>query len=639
MRIKSVAAAAASALTAALLLPVVPPPAAAQSTEEPAAASRLIIQLRPDATAAELAGPSGARVTSQGQGADQRTGPSQRDRARRLAEQAGLGVRGARELGPGTVVLGLGQTLSGEPLASALAALRADPAVEFAEVDRRRYARAVPNDPLYATQWYLQGVEPSATNFEAAWDTTTGSADTVIAVIDTGIRFDHPDLAGRVLPGYDFVSEESPTSFATANDGDGWDSDASDPGDWMSSADLQSSAFADCSLVFAEPSSWHGTRVAAMTSAATGNATGVAGGTWTGNVLPVRVLGKCGGYDSDIVAGMRWAAGLPVAGVPANPNPARILNLSLGGSGSCASVYTNAIAEITAAGVLVVASAGNDSGPVESPANCPGVLAVGGLRHVGTKVGYSSLGPEVSVSAPAGNCPSTPLLCEYSLVTATNAGPTVPAASTYTDDTNENSNIGTSFSAPIVSATAALMHAVNSELTPAEFIERIQSGARPFPAPQAGLPTCPSLDSATGQCNCTTSTCGAGIADAPGAVSEALRPLARIVKPAGSGAGQNVALDGSSSAAARNRTISSYAWTGVSGNPAFVGGTAGPTATVAVPSSGQVTVRLQVTDDAGRTDAREVTLGSAPGGGGGAMHPAVLLALALIGGRRRRHQR
>lgn len=613
MGIRSVVLAAAGVLLTTFMTP----PALAQVSAEPGATSRLIIKLR------------------------QKTPQSGPDRARRLAERSGLPLRGARDLGNGMVGLALRTTLAGGDLDDTLAALRADPDIEFAEVDQRRYARAVPSDPLYDSQWYLQGVETAtaATNFTAAWDTTTGDDDTVIAVLDTGIRFEHPDLAGRVLPGYDFVSGESATSFATANDGDDWDPDASDPGDWVTDIESLSGPLAGCDV---DNSSWHGTRVAAMVSAATDNGVGVAGGTWSGSVLPVRVLGKCGGYDSDIVAGMRWAAGLPVAGVPVNLNPAKILNLSLGGPGSCASVYRNALTELTAAGVLVVISAGNLGGPVESPANCAGALAVGGLRHVGTKVGYSSFGAQVGISAPAGNCPDVgTTLCSYKLITADNTGPTIPASSSYTDEPNCNfpepfftCNIGTSFSAPIVSAIAGLMYAVNDGLTTAEFIARIKSGARSFPA-EVGLPTCPSTDGATGQCNCTTSTCGAGIADAPGAVAEALRPMVRIVKPAGTGAGQNVTLDGSISDAARNRTIISYAWTGVSGNPVFVGATNGSSATVAVPASGRVTVQLAVTDDANRTDAQEVTLGSS-GGGGGAIHPLMLLTLGLLLARRRR---
>lgn len=641
MRIKSVAVAAACAWLAAPLVPVAVAPATAQAIGEADATSRLIIKLRPGASA-EAAGQEpgqSARVTAQSRS------QNQRERARRLAENAGLGVRAARELGPGTVVLGLGSPLAGEQLAATLAALRTDPDVEFAEVDRRRYIRAVPNDPLYTSQWYLQGVEASATNFEAAWDTTTGSADTVIAVLDTGIRFEHPDLDGRVLPGYDFVSGESSSSFVSANDGNDWDDNASDPGDWVSSAEALSGPLAGCRV---DDSSWHGTQVAGMLGAATDNGVGAAGANWTARILPVRVLGKCGGYDSDIVSGMRWAAGLAVDGVPDNPYPARILNLSLGGVGTCSPIYQEAIQDLNAAGVLVVVSAGNDNGPVEAPANCDGALAVAGLRHVGTKVGYSSFGPEVGVSAPAGNCPDEDsTVCAFKLVTTSNTGITVPGTSSYTDDPNCNlpypfffCTLGTSYSAPLVAAMAALMHGVNDGLTSAELIARIKSSARPFPTDPA-IPTCPTLDSETLQCNCTTSTCGAGIADAPGAILQALRPIARIVKPDGNGAGQSVTLDGGASVAARNRMVVSYAWTAVSGDTVFTGGTNGETATVAVPNSGVVTVRLTVTDNLGETDFVDEELGVAPsggGGGGGAIHPMVLITLGLLTSRRRRRQ-
>ncbi len=611
---------------AALLAAAVAPSAEAGSSSVPGTSARLIIQLRP-ATSTLATNQREAQSASQ---AEDARAP---DRVRRLAERSALRVGGFRELGNRMVAVSLPEVTTGGGLEKTLATLRADPDVEFAEVDQRRYIRAVPNDPLYASQWYQQAVEPSAANFTAAWDITTGDAGTVIAVLDTGVRFDHPDLADRVLAGYDFVSGESSSSFVSANDGNDWDADASDPGDWVTGAESLSGPLDGCDV---EPSSWHGTRVAAMIGATTNNGAGLAGGTWSGNVLPVRVLGKCGGFDSDIIAGMRWAAGLPVAGVPTNPNPAKILNMSLGGGGNCSSAYLNAVTEVTAAGGLVVAAAGNGSGPVGAPANCPGALAVAGLRHVGTKVGYSSFGPEVGISAPAGNCPSTPLLCEYALITATNAGPTFPTTSTYTTTTDSQPSIGTSFSAPIVAAIAGLMTAVNGGLTPEELTARIKNGARPFPVPQAGLPTCPSLDSATGQCNCTTSTCGAGMADAPGAVAEALRPMARIADPAGSGAGQNVTLDGSASDAVSGRIISGYSWSAVSGSPVFLGPTTGSTTAVAVPASGLVTVRLQVTDSVGAIDAQDVTLGRSGGGGGGATHPLVLLTLGLLATRRRR---
>lgn len=600
-----------------------------QSAPDPATGTRLIIKLR-DAAPIPTAdtAPTGAAAADdrrQAQGRaqmqEQLQEQERRNRLDAVSGRVGLQWRGSRTIGAGMAALTLARRLSGTELQQQLAALRSDPDIEFVVVDQRRFAQAMPSDPLYPNQWYLQNGQPAATNFSAAWDLTTGSPDTVIAVLDTGARYDHPDLTGRLLPGYDFISGESSSSFVTANDGNGWDADASDPGDWVTSAEKQSGPLASVDDCEVGNSTWHGTRVAALIGAGTNNGMGVAGGTWQGGILPVRVLGKCGGFDSDIIAGMLWAAGLPVAGAPPNPHPARVINLSLGSSGECTAAYQSAITRLAAAGTLVVASAGNDNGPVGVPANCSGVLAVAGLRHVGTKVGYSDLGPEVGVAAPAGNCPDidTTSQCAYSLVTADNTGLTTPAASTYTDEFHPN--IGTSFSAPIVAAIAGLMYAVNDKLTTAEWIDRVKAGARSFPAPDPGLPTCPatSTDDATlQQCNCTTTTCGAGIADAEGAVAWALRPIARIASVSGSGAGQNVRLDGSASAAGRNRVVREFAWTSVSGNPAFVGTTNEAVTTVAVPASGLVTVRLTVTDDVGWSDSRELTLGTSAGGGGSA---------------------
>jgi len=227
MRIKSVAVAAACAWLAAPLHPVAAGEGHAPGSGDTSATTRLIIKLRagtPPGTSGQEQAHAGGRVTVQG------FGPSQRERARGLAARSGLGVRVARDLGRGMVAIGLDKPLAGEQLEQTLVSLRAEPDIEFAEVDRRRYIRALPSDPLFASQWYLRGAEPSATDFEAAWDTTTGSADTVIAILDTGIRFDHPDLAARAVTGYDFVSGESPTDFVSANDGDDWDDDASDSG-------------------------------------------------------------------------------------------------------------------------------------------------------------------------------------------------------------------------------------------------------------------------------------------------------------------------------------------------------------------------------------------------------------------------
>jgi serine protease len=539
---------------------------------------------------------------------------------------------GQRSLAPDLAAIEISRSAADPDLDTLVQRLREDPDVEFIEVDYRRNVHALPADPQFSEQWYLRGVEAAAIDAELAWDTSIASSDTVIAVLDTGINFVHPDLGkvgetpgGRMLPGLDFVSADAGGTFNAANDGDGWDSDAEDPGDWIDASDRLKPGFSSCQVA---ASSWHGTRVAGIIGAITGNGTGIAGGTWEARILPVRVLGKCGGLDSDIIAGARWAAGLAVPNAPANPTPARILNLSLGSPDPCSRAYQDLMTDLTAAGVVVLSSAGNDIGPVHAPARCAGVLAVAGVRQVGTKVGYSSYGSEVGISAPAGNCVNlSGFPCVFEITTTTMTGSTVPTGSAYTSQSNPN--YGTSFSAPIVAAIAGLMYGVNDQLTPAELIARIRAAAHPFPA-DPDLPTCPATES-SGQCNCTTSTCGAGLADAPAAVSEALRPIARIAAPANYAAGEAIVLDGSGSAAARGVSIGTYDWQVVSGDDPFVGATSLDSAAVnAPPAGGNVTLSLTVTDTLGRQDSTQVTLSTAAtgGGGGGAIDSALLLGLA-----------
>ncbi len=437
------------------------------------------------------------------------------ERTSRLSARLGLSLRAGRDIGARAHVVSA-TGMSSETLAARLAQ---DADVEYATPDRLRTIRALPNDPLFAGQWYLQAAEAASTRATEAWNRTTGSSNVVVAVVDTGVRFDHPDLAGKLLPGYDFISDA-----ANAGDGGGRDADASDPGDFISLADtLNPILQAMCgSELTPYNSSWHGTRVAGIAGAAANNSIGVAGMSWGAKLLPVRALGKCGGYDSDIIAGMRWAAGLWVPGVPDNPDPARVINLSLGGEGDCTSPYRDAIAELSARNALIVAAAGNETGPVGVPGNCAGVLTVAGVRHVGTKVGYSSYGPEVAVSAPAGNCVNAWGPCLYSIDTTTNLGATVPAVNGYTD--GYTYNIGTSFAVPQVAGVAALMLSVNPALTPADIIAHIKQTARPFPIDNT-LPACPNAamsGDTAGQCNCTTATCGAGILDAAAAVAAAV---------------------------------------------------------------------------------------------------------------------
>lgn len=462
-------------------------------------------------------------------------------RAAMFGKRLGISLEGGIHLSEHSQVVA-SRTLSSAELA---ARLEADSDVEYAVPDQRRQRRMVPNDPYYrsgipgrgpaAGQWYLRAPTDtlkSAINAEGAWAFTTGNPGVIVAVLDTGVRFDHPDLkavsaGGNLLPGYDFISDA-----IVANDGGGRDADASDPGDWVTDAEASNTSgpLYGC---YAEDSSWHGTQVSGLIAALTDNGLGIASVGRNVRVLPLRVLGKCGGYDSDIIAAMRWAVGLAVPGLPTNTNKARVLNMSLGGSGACSAAYQDVVSAVTAAGGVIVAAAGNSSGhAVEAPANCAGVVAVGGLRHAGTKVGYSDLGPEVTISAPAGNCVNSTGECMYPIMTTTNTGLTSPVEWTYTD--GENASYGTSFSAPLVSGTLALMFSAQSALTSQQAIAALQATARAFTGagsvdssgalvPQCRAPYFDRNGNAVDQveCVCTTSTCGAGMLDAAAAVAAA----------------------------------------------------------------------------------------------------------------------
>jgi serine protease len=465
-------------------------------------------------------------------------------RAEALGQRLALALRAGRALDErAQVVLGAG--MSSAELAARLAA---EDDIEYAVPDVRRTRLTVPNDPYYlqgpaivgasggpaSGQWYLHppaGEVAASINAPGAWDVTIGDPSIVVAVLDTGVRADHPDLAGRLLAGYDTIHDVD-----AANDGDARDGDAADPGDWITTGEAASTSgpFSQCDV---GNSSWHGTMTTSLIGAASNDGVGMAGVAWHVRMLPVRVLGKCGGLDSDIIAAMRWAAGLSVPGLPTNFNPARVLNLSLGSPGGCQQSYMDAISAITtkANPAVIVAAAGNSSGhEVGSPANCPGIIAVAAVRHVGTKVGFSDLGPQIAISAPGGNCVNTGSgqACLYPILAATNTGTTTPGASSYTSSVRPS--VGTSFSSPLVAGVAALMLSANPGLTPAQVKVAMQATARPFPtaatssAIDASIPVCTvpnGFDQL--QCVCTTGTCGAGMLDAAAAVrSVALaRPL------------------------------------------------------------------------------------------------------------------
>ena len=343
----------------------------------------------------------------------------------------------------------------------------------------------VPNDPQYNSQWHYH--EPYGINLPQAWEVTTGNSNVVVAVIDTGHR-PHVDLAGRIVGGYDFI-----TNVQVANDGNGRDADPQDPGDWITSAESSSGPFAGCPV---RNSSWHGTHVAGTIGAVTNNGQGVAGVNWGAKLLSVRVLGKCGGSTSDITDAMRWAAGLPVTGVPDNPNPARVLNLSLGGPIACSSTWQSAINTVNAVGSIVVVAAGNSNtnAATFTPASCNGVITVGATNRNGVRAWYSNYGSVVDVSAPGGESGSNGVL------STSNTGTQGPVSDSYAYMQ------GTSMAAPHVAGVVSLMLAINPTLNFTQTETILKLTAKPFGPGHT----------------CTGATsCGAGIVNA----HDALRHL------------------------------------------------------------------------------------------------------------------
>lgn len=398
--------------------------------------------------------------------------------------------------------------------------LREDPRVADAVPDRwLRLHDTVPNDPDFVNQVYMNApaTVTGGANLPRAWDRSRGSSGIVIAVVDTGY-LPHPDLAGRLVAGYDFIS-----TTTVSVDGDGRDSDPTDPGDFVPSG----STCPDGSG--ASNSTWHGTRVASVLGASTNNASDIAGVDWNARIQPVRVSGRCGALLSDTVDGMRWAGGLNVPGVPNNPTPARVVNVSLGG-GTCSSIEQQAVNDLNAAGVIVVAAAGNSAGAVEAPADCSGVIAVTAHANDGENASFANVGTQVAISAPGGGCGNSKVIVTNNVVTGctvsqsfirtlTNAGMASPT--TYITVGSQ----GTSFAAPMVSGVVAMMLAVNPALTPAQATLVLKNTARPHPAGSFCT-----LSANTGKC-------GAGLLDADQALAAAPNPPSTATSSGGSSGG------------------------------------------------------------------------------------------------------
>ena len=372
-----------------------------------------------------------------------------------------------KPLGAGMRTVEISEPVNENTARELSAELTADPRVKWAQPDYfvPTLATTLPDDPRYTSgeMWGLNG--PYGIRAPEAWAVTQGSPSVVVAVLDTGITV-HPDLAGQTVAGYDMIVDT-----AVANDGDGRDADPADPGDWESTY----------------TSSWHGTHVAGTIAAVVNNAEGVVGVAPNVKVQAVRVLGTGGGYTSDIVAGITWASGGAISGVPTNPTPARVISMSLGGASACSIAEATAISAAIARGTVVVVAAGNSNANTSgfTPASCSGVIAVAAVGSDGKRASFSNYGAIVDIAAPGVGIWST-----------LNSGSTTPSTPSYA------SYSGTSMATPHVSGVVALMISQNPSLSPAQVETRIKTSGMftPFPG---------------GVCDpVATKTCGVGIINA-----------------------------------------------------------------------------------------------------------------------------
>jgi len=427
-----------------------------------------------------------------------------------------------RTTGGGARVLFLDQASSPEEMEKMVLRLQNRSDVEYAEIDYKRYPAAfpanAPDDKFFADgeQWYLQDnsapADRGAINAAAVWPQLTGNGVT-IAVVDTGIT-QHPDLniGGNIIVGYDFIGLDPDGTASTDGDGsNGRDADARDTGDLVTASDKANiPAFRDddaCSASSDGKSSWHGTLVSGVLGARTDNAIGIAGLVPNSTILVSRALGKCGGYNSDLMDAARWSAGLSVSGVPVNANPAKIINLSLGGGGACSNTEQSAISAITTAGAVVVVAAGNEGSDSVSaaPGNCINTINVGATTRSGGETQYTNIGEEVDLSAPGGNTPTASV--PFTRIITTTQNKTIGLVTD--NSTADYARVqGTSFSAPLVSGVIAMMLEKTPSLTPQQIYGTLLANVTTFPT---GTASSQGGDAAR---DCTTSNCGAGILNA-----------------------------------------------------------------------------------------------------------------------------
>jgi len=388
---------------------------------------------------------------SRGLGIQQRAGG--RGRGRLMALQRALSRSAPFNLQPASWASNIG-TINDTNLRArtetlmAIKSLRKDSRVLYAEPNFQVNALAASNDEAYPLQWpYPLIAMPDA------WEITTGRSEVVVAVIDTGILANHPDLAGQLVDGYDFVS-----NIESAMDGDGIDSDPQDPGSSLSGSS----------------SSFHGTHVTGIIAARGNNQIGVAGTAYGSRVMPLRALSANGeGTSYDIDQAVRYAAGLPNDSGTVPQRRADVINLSLGGAPFTQA--TQALYDaVQATGVVVVAAAGNEASSAPFfPASYDGVISVSAVDGQRRLAPYSNTGPDIDVSAPGGDSS-----IDFN-------GDGYPDGVLSTDGSISDNGIdyvytflsGTSMAAPHVAGVVALMKSVNPELTPSDIDALLASGA------------------------------------------------------------------------------------------------------------------------------------------------------------------
>ena len=412
-------------------------------------------------------------------------------RALRGAELSRLGLQAVRKMTSGGEIIyrippSTARTLSpAQARDRTLAIVRelsARPDVQYAQPNYILHiADRTPNDPRFPEQWHYfnngtgTGESPGGINLPRAWDTSTGSSNVVVAVIDTGILPNHPDIVGspNLIAGFDMISDPG-----QANDGDGRDNDPTDPGDAVAPGECFPGSPA-------LPNSWHGTHVAGTVGVGnTNNGVGVAGANWNVSLQAVRVLGKCGGTIADINDAIRWAAGLPVPGVPTNATPAKVINMSLGGPGACSvSPSTQAaINDAVGMGTAVVVAAGNEAADASGflPASCNNVITVAASDSRGHLVSrYSNFGTTVEIMAPGGDVQRDD---------NGDGNPDGVLSMVHPVDGTYAYYNGTSMATPHVSGVAALWLATDPSLTPVQLLAELQNNALPRTSSQCPQP-------------------------------------------------------------------------------------------------------------------------------------------------------